>query len=161
MLNTRGETFRAKTVAVSGSGNVAQFATEKVLQLGGKVVTLSDSQGTIYDRGGLNKEKIDFVKWLKNTRRALISEYAEKFPDAEFLEGKRPWFVKCEVALPCATQNEISKEDAEMLINDGCYCVVGGANMPTEPAAIDIFQKHKILYGPGKASNAGASPLPV
>ena len=155
MLNTRSETFRGKTVAVSGSGNVAQFATEKVLQLGGKVVTLSDSQGTIYDHGGLDKEKIEFVKWLKNTKRGRISEYAEKFPDAEFFEGKRPWFVKCEVALPCATQNEISKKDAEMLINNGCYCVVEGANMPTEPAAIDIFQKHKILYRPGKASNAG------
>jgi len=155
MLNTRGETFRGKTVAVSGSGNVAQFATEKVSQLGGKVVTLSDSQGTIYDHGGLDKEKIEFVKWLKNTKRGRISEYAEKFPDSEFFEGKRPWFVKCEVALPCATQNEISKEDAEMLINNGCYCVVEGANMPAEPEAIDIFQKHKILYGPGKASNAG------
>jgi len=155
MLNTRGETLRGKTVAVSGSGNVAQFASEKVLQLGGKVVTLSDSQGTVYDHGGLDKEKIEYVKWLKNVKRGRISEYVEKFPDAEFFEGKRPWFVKCDVALPCATQNEVNAEDAQMLVNNGCYCVAEGANMPSDPEAIEVFQRNKILYGPGKASNAG------
>ena len=155
MLNTRGETFRGKIVTVSGSGNVAQFASEKVVQLGGKVVTLSDSQGTMYDHGGLNQEKIEYVKWLKNVKRGRISEYVEQYPDAEFFEGKRPWFVKCDVALPCATQNEISKEDAEMLINNGCHAVAEGANMPSEPEAIDEFHKNKILFGPGKASNAG------
>ena len=155
MLNTRGETFRGKIVTVSGSGNVAQFASEKVVQLGGKVVTLSDSEGTMYDHGGLNQEKIEYVKWLKNVKRGRISEYVEQYPDAEFFEGKRPWFVKCDVALPCATQNEISKEDAEMLINNGCHAVAEGANMPSEPEAIDEFHKNKILFGPGKASNAG------
>lgn len=155
MLNTRGETFRGKTVAVSGSGNVAQFAAEKVLHLGGKVVTLSDSQGTVYDHAGLDKEKIEFVKYLKNVKRGRISEYVLQYPDAEFFEGKRPWFVKCDIALPCATQNEVSKEDAEMLISNGCYCVAEGANMPTEPEAVEVFQEHKILFGPGKASNAG------
>lgn len=155
MLNTRGETFRGKIVTVSGSGNVAQFASEKVVQLGGKVVTLSDSEGTMYDHGGLNQEKIEYVKWLKNVKRGRISEYVEQYPDAEFFEGKRPWFVKCDVALPCATQNEISKEDAEMLINNGCHAVAEGANMPSEPEAIDEFHKNKILLGPGKASNAG------
>lgn len=155
MLHTRGETFRGKIVTVSGSGNVAQFASEKVVQLGGKVVTLSDSQGTVYDHSGLNQEKIEYVKWLKNVKRGRISEYVEKYPDAEFFEGKRPWFVKCDVALPCATQNEISKEDAEILINNGCYAVAEGANMPSDPEAIDEFRRNKILFGPGKASNAG------
>ncbi|KAJ7327727.1 hypothetical protein OS493_026605 [Desmophyllum pertusum] len=155
MLSTRGETFRGKTVTVSGSGNVAQFAAEKVLHLGGKVVTLSDSEGTLYDNAGLDKEKIEYVKWLKNVKRGRISEFVERFPDAKFFAGKRPWFVNCDVALPCATQNEVSKEDAEMLIRDGCYCVAEGANMPSAPEAIEVFQEHKILYGPGKASNAG------
>ena len=154
MLNTRGDSFKGKTVAVSGSGNVAQFATEKVNELGGKVVTLSDSNGTIHDPAGIDAEKLAWVMDLKNVRRGRIHEYAEKF-GCKFVEGKRPWFVKCDVALPSATQNEISAEEAKMLIDNGCFCVSEGANMPSEPGAIDLYLKHKILYGPGKAANAG------
>ncbi|GAB4331510.1 MAG: NADP-specific glutamate dehydrogenase [Calditrichia bacterium] len=154
MLKTRGESFKGKTVAVSGSGNVAQYATEKVIELGGKVVTLSDSNGTIYDPEGIDREKLDFVLELKNVKRGRIREYAEKF-GAEYWEGERPWKVKCDVALPCATQNELNAEDAQMLVDNGCICVSEGANMPSEPGAIDIFQKNKILFGPGKAANAG------
>lgn len=154
MLKTRGESFKGKVVAVSGSGNVAQYATEKVIELGGKVVTLSDSNGTIYDPEGIDREKLDFVLELKNVKRGRIREYAEKF-GAEYWEGERPWKVKCDVALPCATQNEINAEEAQMLVDNGCICVSEGANMPSEPGAIDIFQKNKILFGPGKAANAG------
>jgi glutamate dehydrogenase/leucine dehydrogenase len=153
-LATRGEGFKGKTVAVSGSGNVAQYAVEKVNELGGKCVTLSDSNGTIYDPKGIDAEKLAFVLQLKNVKRGRIQEYATKF-GCEYYDGKRPWHVKCDVALPCATQNEISGEDAATLVKNGCACVAEGANMPTEPAGIEVFLKAKILYGPGKAANAG------
>jgi len=154
MLATRGETFEGKTVTVSGSGNVAQFATEKVNELGGKVVTLSDSNGTIHDPEGITPEKLAWVMELKNVKRGRIKEYKAKF-GGEYLEGRRPWGVKCDVALPCATQNEIDAAEAKGLVDGGCVCVSEGANMPTEPEGIEVFQKAKILYGPGKAANAG------
>ena len=154
MLATQSDSFKRKIVTVSGSGNVAQFAAEKVIELGGKVVTLSDSSGTIYDPEGINKEKLAYVMELKNVVRGRISDYTKKY-DAEFHEGKRPWFLKCDVALPCATQNELSKQEAEVLVQNGCIAVAEGANMPTEPEAIEVFQRNKVLYAPGKASNAG------
>ncbi|NOZ73771.1 MAG: NADP-specific glutamate dehydrogenase [FCB group bacterium] len=154
MLNTKNETFEGKTVAISGSGNVAQYATEKVLDLGGKVVTLSDSSGSIYDPDGIDREKLAFVMNLKNVKRGRIKEYAEKY-NVKYLDGERPWSVKCDVALPCATQNEVSGTEAEMLVKNGCICVAEGANMPSEPEAIDVFLSRKILFGPGKAANAG------
>jgi len=154
MLKTRSESFKGKTVAISGSGNVAQYATEKVLQLGGKVVTLSDSNGTIYDPAGIDKEKLQFVMDLKNVKRGRIKEYTDKYK-GEYWEGERPWKATCQVALPCATQNEINQAEAKMLVDNGCICVSEGANMPSEPEAIDVFLKGKILYGPGKAANAG------
>lgn len=155
MLETKGDSFEGKIVAVSGSGNVAQYATEKVTQLGGKVVTLSDSSGFIYDEEGIDAEKLAFVMELKNVRRGRIHEYVEKYPNAKFFKGERPWSAKCDVALPCATQNELNKEEAEILVSNGCICVAEGANMPTTPEAIEVFQKAKILFSPGKASNAG------
>jgi len=154
MLRTRNETFKDKTVAISGSGNVAQYATEKVLKLGGKVVTLSDSSGTIYDPNGIDLEKLNYVLELKNMKRGRIKEYAEKYK-IEYWDGQRPWRAKCDVALPCATQNEISEEEAKMLVKNGCICVSEGANMPSEPGAVDVFLSDKILFGPGKAANAG------
>lgn len=154
MLATRGESFEGKTVTISGSGNVAQFATEKVTELGGKVVTLSDSNGSIHDPDGIDTEKLAFVMNLKNVKRGRIREYADKY-GCEFLEGKRPWGVKCEVAIPSATQNEIDGSDAKALIDNGCMCVSEGANMPSTPEAVDVFIKGKILFGPGKAANAG------
>ena len=154
MLKTRGDSFKGKTVVVSGSGNVAQYATEKVIELGGKVVTLSDSSGSIYDPEGINEEKLQWAMDLKNNKRGRIKEYTKEF-GGEYWEGKRPWEAKCDVALPSATQNEISKEDAETLVKNGCICVAEGANMPSEPEAIDVYLKNKILYGPGKAANAG------
>jgi glutamate dehydrogenase (NADP+) len=154
MLRTREQSFEDKLVAVSGSGNVSQYAIEKVNQLGGKVITLSDSNGTIVDPEGVKGEKWDYLMQLKNVRRGRIKEYAEKFR-CQYYDGRRPWFVKCDVALPCATENEISGEDAEMLVKNGCCCVSEGANMPSTPGAIAVFQGHKILYGPGKAANAG------
>jgi len=154
MLATRNESFEGKTVTVSGSGNVAQFATEKVTELGGKVVTLSDSSGFIYDPDGIDAEKLAYVMDLKNVKRGRIKEYAEKY-GCEYHEGQRPWGIKCEVALPCATQNEIDGEEAQTLVDNGCYCISEGANMPSTPDAIEIYIKSKILYGPGKAANAG------
>ncbi|MBD3274292.1 MAG: NADP-specific glutamate dehydrogenase, partial [Candidatus Marinimicrobia bacterium] len=154
MLKTRDDTIEGKTVAISGSGNVAQYATEKVLMLGGKVVTLSDSSGSVYDPDGIDKEKLGYVMHLKNVERGRIKEYAEKY-DVEYWEGDRPWKAKCDIALPCATQNEVNGEEAQMLIDNGCYCVAEGANMPSEPEAVDLYLKNKILYGPGKAANAG------
>ena len=154
MLNTKNETFKNKIVTISGSGNVAQFAAEKVIELGGKVITLSDSSGTVYDKDGLNKEKLDFVKDLKNNKRGRIQEYAKKF-NVDYFEGERPWNQKCDVALPCATQNEINLDDAKILIKNNCICVAEGANMPTETDAVHEFINHKILFGPGKAANAG------
>jgi len=154
MLKTRNMTFEGKIVAISGSGNVAQYACEKVTLLGGKVVTLSDSNGFIYDPAGINKEKLDYLMWLKNTKRGRISEYAEKF-DCEYHEGLRPWGIKCDIALPCATQNEVNEDEAKTLVANGCFCVSEGANMPSTPEAVEVYQKAGILYGPGKASNAG------
>lgn len=155
MLKTKGDSFNNKVVAVSGSGNVAQFAVEKVNQLGGKVVTLSDSKGYIYDPNGIDAEKLAWVMELKNERRGRIKEYVDQFPGSEFHEGKRPWEVKVEVALPCATQNELDGDEAKTLVDNGCICVAEGANMPSTPEAIAVFQEAKIMFSPGKASNAG------
>lgn len=155
MLATRGETFEGKTVLVSGSGNVAQYAAQKAMRLGAKVVTLSDSDGFVYDAEGLTEDKMQYVFELKNVRRGRIREYAEKYPEAVYYPGERPWKVACDIALPCATQNEIGEDDAEALVKGGCFCVVEGANMPTRPEAIAVFQKSRLLYSPGKASNAG------
>ncbi len=154
MLTHKGNSLKGKTVAISGSGNVAQYAVEKVTQLGGKVVTLSDSSGTIYDPAGIDAGKLAFVMELKNVKRGRIKEYADKY-GVEYWEGKRPWSVKCDVAMPCATQNEINKAEAETLVKNGCICVSEGANMPSEPGAIDVYLENKILFGPGKAANAG------
>lgn len=155
MLATRGETFEGKTVLVSGSGNVAQYAAQKAMRLGAKVVTLSDSDGFVYDAEGLTEDKMKYVFELKNVRRGRIREYAEKYPEAVYYPGERPWKIACDIALPCATQNEIGEDDAEALVKGGCFCVVEGANMPTRPEAIAVFQKSRLLYSPGKASNAG------
>jgi len=154
MLATKGDDFKGKTVVISGSGNVAQYATEKCIQLGAKVVTLSDSKGYIYDKDGINAEKLVYVLELKNVKRGRIKEYADKY-GCEYHEGQRPWGVKCDVALPCATQNEVNKAEAEMLVKNGCKVVAEGANMPSEPDAVEIFLKNKILFAPGKAANAG------
>ncbi len=155
MLKTKGDSLQRKTVTVSGSGNVAQYATEKATQLGAKVVTMSDSSGYIYDEEGIDAEKLAYVMEIKNVRRGRIHEYVEKYPSAKFFKGERPWSVACEVALPCATQNELNEEEAKTLVANGCICVAEGANMPTTPEAIEVFQKAKILFSPGKASNAG------
>jgi glutamate dehydrogenase (NADP+) len=154
MLATRGESFEGKTVCISGSGNVAQYATEKVSQLGGKVVTASDSNGFIYDPKGIDDEKLKFIMELKNVKRGRIKEYAEKY-GVEYFEDKRPWIIKCDIAMPNATQNEINEEEAKMLVKNGCICVSEGANMPSTPEAVEVFLNAKILYGPGKAANAG------
>jgi glutamate dehydrogenase (NADP+) len=154
MLKTKGDRFEGKTVVISGSGNVAQYACEKASQLGGKVVTLSDSSGYIYDADGVDAEKLAFVMELKNVGRGRIKEYADKY-GCEFYEGQRPWSVKCDIALPCATQNELHAEEANILVSNGCVCVSEGANMPCTPEAIEIFDAKKILFAPGKASNAG------
>ncbi|MDH3402983.1 MAG: NADP-specific glutamate dehydrogenase [Acidobacteriota bacterium] len=155
MLASRGENFAGKRVLVSGSGNVAQYATEKVLELGGKVLTLSDSGGTIVDEEGIDREKFEWVLNLKNNLRGRISEYVAEYPSAAYLEGERPWSVAADVALPCATQNELRDDDAKALLDNGCRCVAEGANMPTTPEAIESFLGAGILYAPGKASNAG------
>jgi glutamate dehydrogenase (NADP+) len=155
MLKTRGLDFKGKIVTVSGSGNVAQYATQKVTLLGGKVVTLSDSEGYIYDPKGIDADKLAFVMHLKNVKRGRIKEYCDKYSEATFIAGKRPWEVKCDIALPSATQNEIDGNDARALMANGCYCVSEGANMPSTPEAIEIYIEKKILYGPGKAANAG------
>ena len=155
MLQTNGDSFKGKTVVVSGSGNVAQYATEKATQLGAKVVTLSDSSGYILDKDGIDADKLAYVMDLKNVRRGRISEYVKKYPNAVFFKGEKPWSVSCDVALPCATQNELNGEHAKQLVDNGCICVAEGANMPSTPEAIYEFQKAKILFAPGKASNAG------
>ncbi|MDB2419757.1 NADP-specific glutamate dehydrogenase [Flavobacteriaceae bacterium] len=155
MLQTKGDSFKGKTVVVSGSGNVAQYATEKATQLGAKVVTLSDSSGYILDKDGIDADKLAYVMDLKNVRRGRISEYVNKYPNAVFFKGEKPWSVSCDVALPCATQNELNGEHAKQLVDNGCICVAEGANMPSTPEAIYEFQKAKILFAPGKASNAG------
>ncbi|HOW42074.1 MAG TPA: NADP-specific glutamate dehydrogenase [Candidatus Omnitrophota bacterium] len=154
MLRTRGESLEGKVCTVSGSGNVAQYTVEKLLQLGAKPVTLSDSDGYIYDADGISEQKLKFVLELKNVKRGRIKEYAQKY-GCKFLEGKRPWEVKCDIAFPSATQNEIDEADAKKLVKNGCMCVAEGANMPSTPEAIAVFQAAKILYAPGKASNAG------
>ena len=155
MMALKGRTFEGRTVVISGSGNVAQYAAQKAMRLGAKVVTLSDSDGYIHDPEGLDEEKMAYVFELKNIRRGRIREYAEKYPQAKYFPGERPWGVPCDIALPCATQNEIEAADAEKLVKNGCWCVAEGANMPTTPEAIQIFQNAKLLYSPGKASNAG------
>ena len=154
MLHTQGTSITDKIVAISGSGNVAQFAAEKALLRGAKVVTMSDSDGFIHDPAGFDGAKLAFLKDLKNVRRGRIKEYAEHFK-CQYFAGQRPWGIRCDVALPCATQNEISGADAELLIKNGCRCVAEGANMPSTPEAVEVFLRHKILYGPGKAANAG------
>ncbi len=155
MMALKGKTFEGQTVLISGSGNVAQYAAQKAMRLGAKVVTLSDSDGYIHDPEGLDEEKLAYVFELKNVRRGRIREYAEKYPQATYYPGERPWGVPCDIALPCATQNEIEAADAEKLVKNGCWCVAEGANMPTTPDAIEIFRNAKLLYSPGKASNAG------
>ena len=154
MMATKNQDFKNKVVAISGSGNVAQYACEKATQLGAKVVSLSDSSGYIYDKDGIDAEKLAFVMELKNVKRGRIKEYADRF-NCEFFEGQRPWTVKCDIALPCATQNELDGDEAKTLIDNGCICVSEGANMPSTPEAIEAFQTAKILFAPGKASNAG------
>ncbi len=155
MLDTAGDAIEGKTVAISGSGNVAQYAVEKVTQLGGKVVTLSDSNGYIYDPEGINAEKLEYVLELKNLLRGRIREYASEFKGAQYFEGERPWGVPCQIAMPCATQNELDGTDARTLVSNGCKCISEGANMPSTPEAIQVFQSAKLLYAPGKAANAG------
>ncbi|WP_299152485.1 NADP-specific glutamate dehydrogenase [uncultured Christiangramia sp.] len=155
MLKTKGEKLEGKTIVISGAGNVAQYAAEKATQLGAKVVTMSDSGGFIYDKDGIDADKLQFIMELKNERRGRISEYVDQYSGAEYHEGKTPWDIKCDIALPCATQNELDKEDAQALVSNGCMCVGEGANMPCTPEAIEVFHKEKILFSPGKASNAG------
>jgi glutamate dehydrogenase (NADP+) len=154
MLATRGQNFSGKTVVVSGSGNVAQYAIEKATELGAKVVTASDSSGYIYDAAGIDKDKLAFLMELKNVKRGRIKDYADKY-GCEFVAGKTPWGVKCDIALPCATQNELQGDDAKALVANGCICVAEGANMPSTPEAIEVFTHNKLLFSPGKASNAG------
>ena len=154
MLKKAGDGFDGKSVAVSGSGNVAQYATEKATELGAKVITLSDSSGSVYDKDGITPEKLAWVMDLKNNKRGRIKEYAEEF-NVEYLEDKRPWALPCDIALPCATQNEINGEDAKELLANGCKVISEGANMPSDPDAVAVFQGSNILFGPGKAANAG------
>jgi len=155
MLLRKEDSFMGKKVVISGSGNVAQYAAEKAIELGATVLTLSDSQGYIHDADGIDSEKLKHVMFIKNEKRGRISEYIEKYPNAKFVEGARPWSVSCDIALPCATQNELNGDEAKVLIANGCMCVSEGANMPSTPEAIHEFQKGKILFAPGKASNAG------
>ena len=155
MLKAKGDSFKGKTVSISGSGNVAQYACEKSIQLGAKVVTLSDSGGYIYDPNGIDEQKLAWVMDLKNVRRGRIKEYVQQYPGATYHEGMRPWTEKVDIALPCATQNELNGSEAEILLNNGCMCVAEGANMPSTPEAIEKFLEAKISYAPGKASNAG------
>lgn len=155
MLALKSDTISGKTVVISGSGNVAQYAVEKMTQLGAKVVTLSDSNGFIYDPEGIDADKLEYIMELKNVFRGRIKEYVTRYPSAQYFDGERPWKIKCDIAMPCATQNELNGEEAEMLVKNGCICVAEGANMPSTPEAISTFQNARILYAPGKASNAG------
>ena len=155
MLATKGDSIEGKTVLISGAGNVAQYAAEKVLQLGGKVMTMSDSDGYIYDPDGIDRAKLDYIMELKNVYRGRIREYVEEYPTAKYVAGAKPWFEKADIALPCATQNELNEEAAKALVANGCIAVAEGANMPSTPEAIRVFQDAKLLYSPGKASNAG------
>jgi glutamate dehydrogenase (NADP+) len=155
MLKTRNEAIEGKVCTVSGAGNAAQFTVEKLIQCGAKPLTMSDSGGLIYDKNGIDEEKLAWVKSIKNVRRGRISEYAKKFRGSKYVAGQRPWGIKCDCAFPCATQNEVSVEDARKLVGNGCYLVSEAANMPSVPAAVDLFLEKKILFGPGKAANAG------
>ena len=155
MLEHQNNSIEGKTVVISGSGNVAQYATEKCIHLGAKVVTMSDSSGYVFDSDGINEEKLAFIIDLKNVKRGRIHEYTEQYPKASFHEGKRPWEVPCNIALPCATQNELTGSEADLLFKNGCFCVGEGANMPCTPDAISLFKKKQITFAPGKASNAG------
>lgn len=155
MLSTKNDSLQGKTVVISGSGNVAQFAVEKVIELGGKVLTLSDSSGYIYDSEGIDKEKLEHVKLIKNGYRGRISQYVDEYPNAKYYSQEKPWGVKCDIALPCATQNELDGSSAQKLIDNGCICVAEGANMPCTPEAVNLFHKHEVLFAPGKAANAG------
>ncbi len=155
MLNYEGNSLKGKTVTISGAGNVAQYAAEKCLHLGAKVLTMSDSNGFIFDKDGINEEKLNHIMFLKNVKRSRISEYINKYPNATYVKDKKPWSIKCDVALPCATQNELNQMDAKNLISNGCFCVAEGANMPCTIKAVSEFKHNKILYAPGKASNAG------
>ncbi|KPL11597.1 glutamate dehydrogenase [candidate division BRC1 bacterium SM23_51] len=155
MLAARNDSLKGKVCLISGSGNAAQYTAEKAIQLGAKCVSLSDSNGTIYDPAGISEEKLAYVLELKNVRRGRIKEYAKKFPGVEYKEGARPWAIKCDCAFPCATENEITGKDAKRLVDSGCVLVSEGANMPTDPDGVDVFLENKILYGPGKAANAG------
>jgi glutamate dehydrogenase/leucine dehydrogenase len=154
MLKTKGDSVKGKTVAVSGSGNVAQYAIEKVIEMGGKAVSASDSNGTVYDPASITTEKLAFIMDLKNVKRGRIKEYADKYK-CKYLEGKRPWGIRCDIALPCATENEVDGNDAKELAENGCICVAEGANMPSTPEAIEVYLKKRMLYGPAKAANAG------
>ena len=155
MLNYEGNSLKGKAVTISGSGNVAQYAAEKCLHLGAKVLTMSDSNGFIFDKDGINEDKLKHIMFLKNVKRSRISEYLKKYPNSSYVRDKKPWAIKCDVALPCATQNELDHFDAKNLISNGCYCVAEGANMPCTIKAISEFKLNKIFYAPGKASNAG------
>lgn len=155
MLEVKGDNLEGKNVVISGSGNVAQYAAEKCIQLGAKVLTLSDSSGYIYDEDGIDQEKLKFVMELKNVKRGRIKEYSNQYPNTKFVKGETPWSIKCDIALPCATQNELNGDDANTLIKNGCICVSEGANMPSTIDAVHNFQKAKIFFAPGKASNAG------
>ncbi len=155
MLKFRDNSLKGKKIIISGSGNVAQYAAEKCIQLGAKVLTLSDSSGYIMDPDGIDEEKLAFVMKLKNLQRGRIGSYIEKYPKASFRSGEKPWKITCEIAIPCATQNELNGKDADILLKNGCICIGEGANMPCTPEAIQLFKKNKILFAPGKASNAG------
>ncbi|MBZ9652702.1 NADP-specific glutamate dehydrogenase [Psychroflexus montanilacus] len=155
MLETQGDSLEGKTILISGSGNVAQYAAEKAIELGAKILTMSDSGGYIFDEEGIDSEKLNFIMELKNEKRGRIKEYLDTYPKATYEEGKTPWNVKGDIAMPCATQNELHEEDAKALVNNGCILVGEGANMPCTPEAIEVFHKNKILFSPGKASNAG------
>ena len=155
ILNHIGDSIKGKTVTISGSGNVAQYAAEKCIHLGAKVLTMSDSSGYVYDKDGINEEKLNYIMDIKNNKRGRISDYIKKYPKAEFKKNKTPWEVKCEIALPSATQNELNGDDAKLLVKNGCICVAEGANMPCNSDAIKTFKFNKVLFAPGKASNAG------
>ena len=155
MLNHIGDSIKGKTVTISGSGNVAQYAAEKCIHLGAKVLTMSDSSGYVYDKDGINEEKLNYIMDIKNNKRGRISDYIKKYPNAKFKKNKTPWEVKCEIALPSATQNELNGDDAKLLVKNGCICVAEGANMPCNSDAIKTFKFNKLLFAPGKASNAG------
>jgi glutamate dehydrogenase (NADP+) len=155
MLNYVGKSVKNKLVTISGSGNVAQYAAEKCIHLGAKVISMSDSAGVIFDKDGIDEEKLGYIMYLKNKKRTRIEKFITKFPDSIFLKNTNPWSLQCDIALPCATQNELSEKDAILLIKNGCVCVAEGANMPCQPGAVRQFRSNKILYSPGKASNAG------